>query len=327
MRSSPCRAPCSSGTHAARSPLPREFLAGAPSLTGSRRGARFRSALHQTAKDLGHAPRLRDAAARGEGRGGIEDLADRADSGFGEVSLKAIEQRARGGGVAVDLHPGVDERADEPRPYGALVISKVARTQVSEVLGSVVGLTRREGTESHWCRQAALDLIEDTRPPRGIEHGMTERHGEDLVRSERRVVSVLAVDDVVEIAIGFVPEATIEGGARPVRQAPIRAGRVDSSLGLEPFGEQAKRVVPEGVDFDRLAPARSHDEIAHFRVHPGERVPGCALGKKRVFGIHAYGESSPLNVTIDDMDELRQKELQRVAIPRESEGRGDGMKE
>ena len=46
---------------------------------------------------------------------------------------------------------------------------------------------------------------------------MLERNREDLVRSERGVVTVLAIYNVVEIAARRVPEAAIEGIAQLAR--------------------------------------------------------------------------------------------------------------
>src|SRR6266851_2777459 len=50
------------------------------------------SRLDESAQHFGDTPGLGDAAARGEGRLGIEDLADRADAGLGEVGFETVEK-------------------------------------------------------------------------------------------------------------------------------------------------------------------------------------------------------------------------------------------
>src|SRR4051812_34654037 len=46
-------------------------------------------------ENLGHAPPLRDAAARGEGGLGVEDLADRAQGGLAQMGTEAFEEMPR----------------------------------------------------------------------------------------------------------------------------------------------------------------------------------------------------------------------------------------
>src|SRR4051812_39794174 len=90
--------------------------------------------LDQAAQGFGDAPGLRDAAARREWRLGIEDLVDRADAALGKVLLEAAEETACfRASFGMDLEPGVDERADQPSPDGALVIGRVAGAQIAEI--------------------------------------------------------------------------------------------------------------------------------------------------------------------------------------------------
>src|SRR5690349_12564543 len=77
--------------------------------------------LYQGAQHLSDAPGLGDTAARGEGRLGVENLAYRANAGLGEVRFETIEKMPRRLViVGMHLEPGVDERADQPCPDGAL---------------------------------------------------------------------------------------------------------------------------------------------------------------------------------------------------------------
>src|SRR5437588_276023 len=90
--------------------------------------------LIQAAKNLGHAPRLCGAAARVIRRLGVEDLADRADAGVGQVWFESIEKAQSAGAVGrMDFEPRVDERSDQPRPDRALMIGGIACAEVAVV--------------------------------------------------------------------------------------------------------------------------------------------------------------------------------------------------
>src|SRR5204862_416067 len=153
------------------------------------------------------APGLSDAAARRERRPGIEDFADRTDAGFGDDGFKAGEETARPlRFVRVDLEPGVDERPDQPGPHRALVIGGIAGAQIAEIARLEIGFVWRQRAQSDRRQQLGLDRIDDFRPTLFVEHRTRQRNREDLVRPERCIITVLAVDDVVEIAALVMPE-------------------------------------------------------------------------------------------------------------------------
>ena len=91
------------------------------------------------------------------------------------------------------------------------------------------------------------------------------------------VVTVLAVDDVEQVACGLVPEAAVERVAHP------RGRRVESQAvaavaqSAVPVGEQAQGVVPESIDLDGFAAPRCDDPVVDLRVHPGQLKPRGAL--------------------------------------------------
>ena len=123
---------------------------------------------------------------------------------------------------------------------------------------------------------------------------MLECNRKDLVRSKRSVVSVLAVDDVVEIAARRVPKAAIEGSARLVRMGFELFGfRVLRFT--QPIRQQVQSVVPKRVDLDRPAAARGHHPIADFRIHPGERITLRPLGEEFVKWVDLYAEAGQGN--------------------------------
>src|SRR5204862_273520 len=84
---------------------------------------------------------LRDAAARRVRLLGVEDLADGADARLRLMMLEARQHLTRAREVTrIHTQIGIDVRADEPRPDGALVIGRVARPQVAVVLRLVVAM-------------------------------------------------------------------------------------------------------------------------------------------------------------------------------------------
>src|SRR5262245_56272523 len=85
---------------------------------------------------LGHAPRLRDASTRNERLIGVENLADRSDARVAQMRVEPAHHRpCVVDTIWMDAQPRVDEGTDEPRPHRAHVIRRVARAQVTVVLG------------------------------------------------------------------------------------------------------------------------------------------------------------------------------------------------
>ena len=77
-----------------------------------------------------------------------------------------------------------------------------------------------------------------------------------------------AVDDVVEIAAVFDPEALVErfADARRVLAVALRVRSI-AEIAFPPR-KQGEGVVPERVDLDRLPAPRRDDPILDLRVHP-----------------------------------------------------------
>src|SRR5436309_8725871 len=73
-------------------------------------------------------------------------------------------------------------------------------------------------------------------------------------------------------------------------------------------------VVPKGVDFDCLSASGSDDPVADLRIHPGKLVTFFPLLQQAVGWIQPYTEASAANMMLDDVDQLRNQQLQRVAV-------------
>src|SRR5438477_10980685 len=104
-----------------------------------------------------------------------------------------------------------------------------------------------------------------------VEDGMRQRDCEDLVRPERRVIAVFAIDDIVKAPAALVPETAVKG-------LPRQFGMTGDLVGFgmarvaQPLGQQRKRVVSELDDLDRLNAAWRHYPIADLGIHPGPPV-------------------------------------------------------
>src|SRR5262245_6216777 len=117
--------------------------------------------------------------------------------------------------------PRVDEWADQPWPDCPLVIRNISRAQIAEILWLIVGVTRRERADPVWREQLIVSHIDDGLPALLVEDGMWERDREELVRPDRIVVTVLAVDDVKEGACTLVPEPRVERFANTVGESTV----------------------------------------------------------------------------------------------------------
>src|SRR5437660_8158482 len=82
----------------------------------------------------------------------------------------------------------------------------------------------------------------------------------------------------------------------------------------QPSREQAERVVPERVDLHRFATTRCDDPVPHLRIHPGELITFFALYEQAVVWIDVNVEPRSTQMMFGDVDQNRQKKLQRGAI-------------
>src|SRR5271170_1591555 len=97
------------------------------------------TALDPAPQHLGDAPGLRDTSARCERRLGVEYFADGSDAGVSQMRREAVQKLPSSLEIAgMYLEPRVDERPDQPRPHGSLMIGGVARAKVAIVPWLVV---------------------------------------------------------------------------------------------------------------------------------------------------------------------------------------------
>src|SRR5436309_2386208 len=106
--------------------------------------------------------------------------------------------------------PGIYEGADEPRPHRALVIRRVAVTQIAHVGLLVVGMRALEGPQAEGREQALAHRIHHHPPMARIEHRKAQRKAEDLIGPEAGIVAARPVDHVVEMFLRLDPEPGVE---------------------------------------------------------------------------------------------------------------------
>src|SRR5205809_7207194 len=119
------------------------------------------------AQRLAHRPRLERAAARRVRRVAVGDLRQMPEPRVVEMREQGVEEaRARLGArrrrAAPDAHPGLDERAHEPRPDRALMVRAVALAWTARVARRVTGLAGRERAEAERGHEPRLDRVDDT---------------------------------------------------------------------------------------------------------------------------------------------------------------------
>src|SRR4051794_10499178 len=100
------------------------------------------------------------------------------------MSNKSLQQSAAACSVfRIYFQPGVNKGSDQPRPDRPLVIGGIARAQIAEILGFVIGMAWRQRTQSHGREQSLANHLHDRRPAPWIQNRMRQRNGEDLIRT------------------------------------------------------------------------------------------------------------------------------------------------
>src|SRR5262245_59680251 len=113
--------------------------------------------------------------------------------------------------VPVGPQACVDIVAEQPGPYGPLVIGGIACPKITSIVWLVVGMVSRERAQSEWREKFVGYHGKDGTPPLLSQDREAERNGKNLIRANAGVVALLAVNHVVQIATRFVPIPTVKG--------------------------------------------------------------------------------------------------------------------
>ena len=94
-----------------------------------------------------------------------------------EMRGKSFEEFLRARRIfGMHLQPRIDERADQPGPHRALMISGVARTQVAIVLRLIIRLCPATGCAAQRVSAVGAGDLHHGFPVRRIEHRMLQRN-------------------------------------------------------------------------------------------------------------------------------------------------------
>ena len=249
------------------------------------------------AQRFGDAPGLGEAAARRERRLGVEDLADRADAGFAQLLLQAVEQAARAGAGRRERRSARRRRtgrpaSPRPSPDGRRRRARADRRRSAACSRDVRAPASAGRTASPACRAPRCSTAAQRA---GSSTGCGSEMRQQLVGPEAGVVAARRLRRRRR-RNRYPPSAYQK---RRLKAACTRVGAPRDRVARRSVGprrppaasasrsqpcEQAERVVEERVDLDRLPPARRHHPVADLGVHPGELVarrrPGAA-GRRR----------------------------------------------
>ena len=193
------------------------------------------------------------------------------------------------------------------------MVGAVTRSLIAAVVALIVGMIGRQAPEPVGREKVASTGVHDLSLPIERERTLRERDGEDLIGAQRVVVPRGRVENVVAMAGALAPEP-IESGLDAIGNGVPRTGGLADVPGEA--CHRAQRVVPEGVDLDRLARARRDDPVAHFRVHPGELHAGLAGHEQSVAGILLDPVPRARPVKSDDLLEHRVELLEEPVVAR-----------
>src|SRR5581483_4969173 len=118
------------------------------------------------------------------------------------------------GSSAVHAEPCFDERADEPRPHGPLMVGAVALAHPALVVRDIAGRARRERAQAERRPEARLDSCDYLRGAFAIQkrNGKTA-NGEYLIGTKRGIdgaALMVAVNHIVKTTVPLVPKTRTE---------------------------------------------------------------------------------------------------------------------
>ena len=236
----------------------------------------YRSDGAAGAKQLGHRPGLERAAGRGVRRRSVRRLGDRAEPPLAEVARETVEQVV---GRHADAAGGVDVRADQPRPDGALVVGRVALRRARR--GGAAG---RRDRPARATAGRAVSGAARTRPRR---RGL--RPCRPLRRAARPAARRRAAgSDATPRRRRRVRRRRREArGRRPGRSARRTTARAvverpAPAIGAAQPSREVEGLDPQRVHLDRLADPRRHRDAVDAGVHPRQRPAVLASAQQPV---------------------------------------------
>src|SRR5262245_58003365 len=148
-----------------------------------------------------------------------------ADASGVEVSEQWIHESLSGFasgriGIASHTNPCFNERPNQPRPSGALMVDSITRRRITEVLRRVSRLTGSQRSQSHRCQQVLLHRVHDSSRSFAFDEGDWKTSDREYLIGPQTVVArtghMIDVDDIREKATVFVPKSLQEGNPAPI---------------------------------------------------------------------------------------------------------------
>ena len=240
------------------------------------------------AEHLGHVGGVRYGASAAEGRVAVVELRQGADAALGHLVLEAYEHAVDVAHAAVAEHLEVclGVESHEPRAGGTLVEGKLAFVGRAEIGGAVSEALGREGAQALGGEQLACDHVEHTLALAAVEGRVVEADGHGHVGTHlgRGVAAVDIVIQVAAVVEEHVDErlAHLFGGVEP-----LLAARGEVAVVLGQRGGEDQRVVPQGVELDKVARAGNDGAPLVVGVHPRHGRLGAVGGEQAVVGVDA----------------------------------------
>ena len=160
---------------------------------------------------FGHAPRLGDAAARRVRRFGVEDFADRPHTRLAEMIAEAgNNSRAPAWSLGMHLQPGVHKRTGQPCPIPSPDDKRRRAPGDRRRISACNPDCRGPANAGPPASPAFAHHLQHRLPAFAVKHRMIEGNREYLIGPARRIVALLTVHYVKEIAGLRVPESTVK---------------------------------------------------------------------------------------------------------------------
>jgi len=90
---------------------------------------------------------------------------------------------------------------------------------------TIRSIMRRERAQAIGCQQVLCEYIQDTLMVAGVQHGIAQRNGEQLVWANSWIMASRTVDDIIEITTVRIPEALLKALTAACQQ-PLVGQRV-----------------------------------------------------------------------------------------------------
>ena len=244
-------------------------------------------------------PGLERAAAGAMRRVAIHHFADMAQAGFIQMRVQRRQEAGpcrlpRLRRVAAHPQPGLDERAQQPGPGGALVIGAVALARAAREARPVVGVGRVQRAQAERGEQPRLHQVDDAARERRRRHRRCGRPPTARIwfGRTRRCSAPSPSTRSNRPPLAGSGKRSAKAAARVVGQrAPDRAAG--------PGGGLAQRVDPQRLHLHRLAAPRRHHPVADLGVHPGELLPRRP-GPDQAVRVHADAEPGASAGALED---------------------------